>query len=335
MEKATPRPLVQKILASFCARHGLHLVCDESSGQAGYVQLENGTRRFFRGSHFDLNPLGAAEIADDKAYTLSFLKQDGFSVPDSLLIHAFDVLAGLRVQKPEIAAQMHSADDALHFAKKAGYPVFVKPNCGQEGEDVVRLDTHAALERALTDLLMRHSSLLVQKAVPGDDLRIMVLDGDVLLALRRQPVHVTGDGTLSVEELSHNLTGMNFRDPRVEPELTRQGLTPASVPAQGQTVELLPNKNLSAGALAQDVTNDLAEDLKITAVAMCRALGLRYAGIDLIAEAPELTGGAYAVLEVNAAPGLNRYAAQGSTELRQVTDVYEQVFKALISPPHL
>lgn len=329
MEKATPRPLVQRILAGYCARHGLPLICDESSGQAGFIQLEDGTRRFFRGSHFDLNPLGAAEIADDKAYTLGFLKRDGYSVPDSLLIHAFDVLAGLRVQKPEIAEHMHSAEDALQFAENTGYPVFVKPNSGQEGEDVVRLDARANLERALTDLLMRHSSLLVQKAIPGSDLRILVLDGEVLLALHRQPVHVTGDGERSVEELAFSITGINFRDPRVEPELTRQGLGPASIPEEGQTVELLPNKNLSAGAIAHDVTDQISDDLKATAIAICKALGHRYAGIDLISETPEQTGGSYAVLEVNAAPGLNRYAAQGETELQQVIEVYERVFDAL------
>lgn len=329
MDKAKPRPLVQRILADYCTRHGLCLVCDEGSGQAGFIELPEGSRRFFRGCHFDLNPLGAAEIADDKAYTLGFLKRDGFSVPPSLLIHAFDVLAGLRVQKPGIAEQMNSSEDALRFADEVGYPVFVKPNSGQEGEDVVRLDRRPDLERALTDLLMRHSSLLVQKAVPGADLRILVLDGDVLLALHRQPVHVQGDGEQSIEELAFGVSGVNFRDPRVEPELTRQGLGPASVPDKGQTVELLPNKNLSAGATAQDVTGSLAEDLQKTAINICRALGLRYAGIDLIAENPEQPDSSYAVLEVNAAPGLNRYAAQGEGELQQVTEIYERILDAL------
>lgn len=329
MDKAKPRPLVQRILAGYCEIRGLSLVCDEGSGQAGYIELSDGTRRFFRGCHFDLNPLGAAEIADDKAYTLGFLKRDGFTVPQSLLIHAFDVLAGLRVQKPEIAAQMNSSEDALNFADRIGYPVFVKPNSGQEGEDVLRLNSRIDLERALTELLMRHSSLLVQKAVVGADLRILVLDDDALMALHRQPVHVQGDGQQSIEELALGVSGINFRDPRVEPELMRQGLVPGSVPEKGQTVELLPNKNLSAGATAQDVTGQISDELKEVAVSTCRALNLRYAGIDLIAEKPERSGSSYAVLEVNAAPGLNRYAAQGDTEMQQVTRIYERVFDAL------
>jgi len=329
MDKAKPRPFVQQLLTGYCSRHGLTLRCDEGSGQAGFIELADGSRRFFRGCHFDLNSLGAAEIADDKAYTLGFLKRDGFSVPDSQLIHAFDVLAGLRLQKPEMAAQMHSAEDAMKFAEAVGYPVFLKPNNGQEGEDVMRLDTSTGLERALADLLMRHSSLLVQQAVAGADLRILVLDGEVLLALHRQPVHVKGDGEQSIEELAFGLTGVNFRDPRVEPELTRQGLGPASIPEKGQTVELLPNKNLSAGARAQDVTQTISDDLKKTAIAISRALGLRYAGIDLITDAPAEPEAPYAVLEVNAAPGLNRYAAQGDAELQQVTQVYERVFDAL------
>ncbi|OJJ09605.1 hypothetical protein BKI51_19620 [Alphaproteobacteria bacterium AO1-B] len=329
MEKTPSLPLVRRIFADYCDRHGLSLICDEGSGQAGYIELADGRRRFFRGTHFDLNPLGAAEIADDKAYTLGFLKRDGFTVPDSMLVHGSDVLASLRVHKPGIAAKMHSAEDALQFAVTVGYPVFVKPNSGQEGEDVVRLDKQADLQHALTDLLMRHSSLLVQKAVEGADLRILVLDGKVLLALDRQPVQVEGDGERTVEQLAFSVAGLNFRDPRVEPELARQGLGPASIPEKGQTVELLPNKNLSAGAKARDITNSVADDLKQTAVSICGNLGLRYAGIDLIAENPEKTGSRYAVLEVNVAPGLNRYAAQGTEDLAKVTRVYERVLDAL------
>ncbi|CTQ73951.1 ATP-grasp domain-containing protein [Roseibium alexandrii] len=329
MEQSPSLPLVRRILADYCNRQDLSLVCDEGSGQAGYIELADGRRRFFRGTHFDLNPLGAAEIADDKAYTLSFLGRDGFTVPDSLLVHGFDVLASLRVHKPEIAAKMHAAEDALHFAETVGYPVFVKPNSGQEGEDVVRLNDQADLQRALDELLMRHSSLLVQKAVRGADLRILVLDGEILLALDRQPVQVEGDGEQTVEQLAIGVAGLNFRDPRIEHELTRQGLGPASILEEGQTVELLPNNNLSAGAKAKDITNSLAGDLKQTAVSICGSLGLRYAGIDLIAENPEKPGSRYAVLEVNAAPGLNRYAAQGAEELAKVTSVYERVLDAL------
>ena len=116
MEKTPSLPLVRRILADYCGRHGLSLICDEGSGQAGYIELADGRRRFFRGTHFDLNPLGAAEIADDKAYTLGFLKRDGFTVPDSMLVHGSDVLASLRVRQPEIAAKIRSAEDALHFA---------------------------------------------------------------------------------------------------------------------------------------------------------------------------------------------------------------------------
>ncbi|MGS4887282.1 hypothetical protein [Roseibium sp. MB-4] len=329
MDKTPSLPLVRRIFADYCDRHGLSLICDEGSGQAGYIELTDGRRRFFRGTHFDLNPLGAAEIADDKAYTLSFLKRDGFTVPESMLIHGFDVLAGLRVHKPEIAAKMHSAEDASQFAETVGYPVFVKPNSGQEGEDVLRLDDQAGLQHALTNLLQRHSSLLVQRCVEGADLRILVLDGEVLLVLDRRPVQVEGDGEQTVKQLAFGVAGLNFRDPRVEPELTRQGLGPASIPEKGQTVELLPNKNLSAGAKARDITNSVADDLKQTAISICESLGLRYAGIDLIAENPKKPGSSYAVLEVNAAPGLNRYAAQGAEELAKVTSVYERVLDAL------
>ncbi|MEP3045386.1 MAG: ATP-grasp domain-containing protein [Roseibium sp.] len=323
--------MLNRLLADYCKRNKHKLVSDEA-GHAGYIETSSGRRRFFRGCHFDLNPLGAAEIADDKTYTLDFLKRDGFSVPHSMLIHANDVLAGTRISKPDVAEGMKSAYDAVKFANGTDYPVFLKPNKGQEGEDVVRLTNRSELEQALSILLMRHSSLMIQKAVLGDDLRILVLDGEVLCALIRQPVHVEGDGERSVEQLANEITGLNFQDSRIDPELARQGLKRTSVPDKNQMVELLANKNLSTGSVAKNISDELSEKLKTVATDACKAIGLRYAGIDIIVDEPENAQSDYAILEVNAAPGLNRYAAQGEAELKMVTEIYERVFDALIAP---
>ncbi|MEP4770158.1 MAG: hypothetical protein ABJY83_19815 [Roseibium sp.] len=322
-------PLLKRLLADHCDRNKLKLVTD-LSGHAGYVELSGGQRRFFRGCHFDLNPLGASEIANDKAYTLDFLKRDGFQVPNSMLVHANDVLAGMRISKPDIAEDMNSAYDAVKFANGTGFPVFLKPNKGQEGVDVIRLANRPALEQALSELLMRHSSLMIQKAVLGADLRILVLDGKVLCALHRQPISILGDGEQSVEQLANDNKGLNFRDSRIDLELARQNLDRNSIPKKGQFVELLANKNLSAGSVAVDISNQISPKLRTVATDACKALGLRYAGIDLIVEQPEDENSSYAILEVNAAPGLNRYAAQGQAELNTVTEIYEHVFGALL-----
>ncbi|MGN6390036.1 MAG: cyanophycin synthetase, partial [Burkholderiaceae bacterium] len=90
-------------------------------------------------------------------------------------------------------------------------------------------------------------------------------------------------------------------DPAVKLELTRQKLTPASVPAAGQTVVVARHGNV-----AIDVTDRVHPDFAAAASLAARIVGLDIAGIDLVAKdisRPMAEQGA-AIVEVNAGPGL-------------------------------
>ncbi|MBO6758188.1 MAG: hypothetical protein JJ902_17765 [Roseibium sp.] len=306
--------LVWRLLSDYCARRGLRLDGFDDHGHAGFVEDAAGCRRFFSGTHFDLNRLGTAKIADDKAYALQLLERDGFPVAGGLLLGA---------------TLGDGFDDARRFAEEAGYPVYLKPNEGQEGADVFKVVSPAELKDALDALSRRHRLVLVQRNITGSDLRFVVLDGDVLAVFLREPPRLTGNGQDTISALMAGRASPSAEDPRVHRELARQDLTLASVLPDGQGAVLLPNANLSAGGRGRLVTDSVPDRLKDMAVRAARSLGLRYAGVDMIVRGldgpePEAT-----ILEVNAAPGLNRFAAQGGTETRIVTAVYEHVFDAL------
>ena len=332
MSGAPPRPLVARLLAAYCARHGHKLITDAATGHAGYVETKSSQRRFFRGCHFDLNPLGAAEVADDKGYALEFLARDGFSVPRGITIHSPDAVNAVARKNTPYAGAMNTAADAVGFAEEIGFPVFLKPVAGQEGEDVHRLNDRSRLEQALYDLSQRHPALLLQEAITGADLRIIILDGDVLIALERYPAKVAGDGASSIRDLAAGIPGLDPNDPRIAAELAVHGLDLEAVPAKGVDIPLLPNSNLSTGGTARNVTDIVDPALCSIAAGAAKALGLRFAGVDLIARDIGDAAAGYAILEINAAPGLNRYARQGEPELDLVTRIYQKLFAATLGP---
>ncbi|MTI44050.1 cyanophycin synthetase [Roseibium hamelinense] len=309
---------VRQLLSDFCARKGLKLVSDPKIGYAGFIQDRNGQRRFYKGTHFDLNTLGAAEVSDDKAYALKFLKRDGFRVPESLLLY----VAGKKIEKP-ITLQV------AEFSERVGYPLFVKPNGGQEGKDVVKVRDRDELDGTLRDLCARHNLVLLQQAVKGIDLRIVVLDGVVLCAIERHPPQVLGDGNSKIEELLTGLVQIKSDDPRILRELAQQGLDFDSIPAEGQPIRLLPNANLSAGGTGEIVTQGVGQNHIEAAVNAAKCLGLRYAGIDMMVDDVAGKTPGYTVLEANAAPGLNHLAAQSDEDAKAVADLYEAVFLAM------
>lgn len=310
------RSLVIRLLERHCERHGLRLVSADEHGHAGLVERPDGRRFFFKGTRFDLNPLGAAEIAADKAYTAFFLKAAGLTAVDGLL-----------VQAGELSTSNDLPETVRSFTQASGFPVFVKPNTGREGRDVFRVDTFDALRQALRALAGRHETILIQPEVRGREVRVLVLDGNVLCALERRPPEVTGDGTSPISELIRHMSGIDPADSRIGDELARQSRTPTDVPAPGENVRLLPVANLSSGGSVEIITESVSPNVLSTALRAVNALALRYAAVDFIL--PEAGAPEPAILEVNAAPGIGHLARQGDRQAALAEGLYEKVFSAL------
>ncbi|POF32815.1 ATP-dependent carboxylate-amine ligase [Roseibium marinum] len=315
---AQTRSLVFRLLETYCERNGLRLTAADPHGHAGLVESPAGKRSFFKGTRFDLNSYGAAEIANDKAYAALFLKQAGLAVP-----------TGRFISGAEIRDCKRLPDTVLDFAEQTGFPLFVKPNTGREGRDVMRIDTYHTLQNALHILAKRHDQLLLQEEVKGTELRVIVLDGEILAAIERHPPKVEGDGHRTLAELIDAEPRINATDSRLDLELSQHGRHLETVPAPGQTVTLLPVANLSSGGTARIVTSQLSPGLAAIARRAAETLNLRYAAVDLILPDERHPGTPAIILEVNAAPGLSNLSRQGEREAALVESIYAALFAAL------
>lgn len=339
MGSAVP-PIWVEILDRLCRERGARLQVEPDYGYAGFIERPDGQRHFFKGTSFDINGAGAAGLARDKDYASRFLAMAGLPVPESVLVHAPRRIAAMVLKNSAIADRLSGADAAQHFAERVGFPLYVKPNEGSEGEGVTKVGDGRTLDAALETLFALNDRVLVQRAVPGEDLRLVVLAGRVLAAFRRTPFQVVGDGRRSVRELGTAAIAaftergkggrISLDDPRIATHLDANGLTLDYVPPVGRSVRLIANANLSTGGSAEEITATVAERVRNMAVAAAKAVGLRFAGVDLLVADPEAEAGSAYVLEVNAGPGLSYFHRLGPAQAETVERIYRALLDAIL-----
>src|SRR5581483_9873367 len=134
--------------------------------------------------------------------------------------------------------------------------------------------------------------------VVGNDYRLLVVNGRLVAAARRDPAQVVGDGRATVRQLVDHVNQDPQRrsghssvlslirlDEAAELTLRQQDLTLESVPAEGQIVRLRQNANLSTGGTATDVTDEVHPANAQLAELAAQILALDVAGIDVLAHA--------------------------------------------------
>jgi cyanophycin synthetase len=238
-------------------------------------------------------------IASDKDLTKTLLASCGVPVPEGAVVR--------------------SADAAWEEAEDIGLPVVIKPVDGNHGRGVTlnlmnEADVKAAY--AIAAEAGDSSAVLVERYVPGNEHRLLVVGSKVVAAAKGESLFVTGDGKSTVTELcdsqintdprrgtseEHPLGLVTPDDDEIRLDLQRQGLTPDSVPQAGQKVLIQPNGNV-----ADDVTDEVHPDVAYVAALAARVVGLDIAGIDLVCEdiSRPLAEQRGAIIEVNSSPGL-------------------------------
>ena len=329
-----PPPLISQILSRLAERAGVEVELEPNFGRAGVIRLGDGRYSYFLNGALDLNPVGASDIAIAKDWCAHFMARLGYPVVEGEPFYSRAFCEALGSNR--------DVDAAWAYARRLGLPVIVKPNSRSQGRGVCKVHTRAEFVRAARAVFRRDRVMLVQRWMRGHDFRIVVLDGEVISAYERLPLAVTGDGVATVRELVERRqrhfvevgrdTEIDLDDMRIPMHLARRRLTLESVLERGRTTTLLDNANLSTGGDSVDVTEALHLGYAHLAAAVTRDMGLRFCGVDLmvdgdVREAP--VPGRHWILEINAAPGLDHYAAIGARQEAVVDALYLKVLAAL------
>lgn len=244
------------------------------------------------------------DIAQDKELTKKLLRSVGVPVPQGRVVE--------------------SADEAWSAAQELGFSVVIKPQDANHGRGISfdprsREQILEAFELARRENKDGTTGVIVEQFARGHAHRLLVVGDRMVAATRGEMDLVVGDGSRTVAQLveqenSDPRRGENYTDPlsviKLDDvallELKRQGLTPESVPTQGQKVILCVN-----GDLTTDETSDVHPAVAERAVLAAQTVGLNIAGLDVIARdigrPLEEQGGM--IIEVNAGPGLSMHVA--------------------------
>ncbi len=308
-------------------------------GYTGRIVYKDGNVRFFRGTSAGMNRLGASEVAKDKGYTKFFLERLGFETPPGRVflfprfVEMMDKNLG-RFGFKDFALCEGILD---YVAGSLGYPCYLKPNDGSQGRGIEFCTTPAEVQDAVDRYASGGSmKVLVERAVPFPDYRVVVLGDEVISCYLRKPMCLIGDGVSSIQELFAGRqrefvargrdTIINAADSRIDKELHRQGWSRKTVLEAGCVWQVYHVSNLSVGGDSEDYSDLIHPRWKQLCVEITAAMGLRFCGVDIACEDIRCADSAYSILEINAAPGLDNYAASGPTQAGLVKDLYRRVF---------
>lgn len=326
------KKFVTKLFKRLASRAGVEIVAEPHWGIVGQVITSDGRKRYYRNTCFDINTLGATEIAKDKDYASYFMAKMGYPV-----------ITGQTFFSDAWCKQVKSSrniDMAYRYAVRLGFPVFVKPNSKSQGQCASKAFTKTDFYRAMKRIFKIDNIALVQRVVTGHDYRIVVLDDKVISAYERIPLSVVGDGKSTITELLSRKqreftkqgrdTVIKPSDPRIKEKLAHDGFSFNYVLPKGELLYLLDNANLSTGGDSIDVTAIMHKDFRDTAIRLTKDMGLRFCGVDLMIDGlisdPTRI---WWVIEINAAPGIDNYASAGKAQQKIVEDLYLEVLKAM------
>ena len=216
-------------------------------------------------------------------------------------------------------------EDLEEIIKKIGYPIVIKPLDGNHGKGASI--NVKKWEDAVTGLAYAKNysrRVIVEKFITGFDFRVLIIDHKLVAAAKREPAHVKGDGTQTIQQLIDETN----KDPRrgyghenvltqidVDRDTTdlleKLGYTLETVPNRGEIVYLKSTANLSTGGTSVDVTDMMHPENIFLCERISRVIGLDVCGVDIMAEnlTQPLKENGGCILEVNAAPGFRMHLA--------------------------
>ncbi|MEN9930137.1 MAG: hypothetical protein RL604_384, partial [Pseudomonadota bacterium] len=210
-----------------------------SEGNLVQLGYGNKQRRIWT-AETDLTSAIAEGISKDKDLTKSLLASCGVQVPEGRMVD--------------------SAEDAWAAAQDIDGSVVVKPYDGNHARGVfTNLSDQAQIRKAYDDALKEGSGVIVERYIPGNEHRLLVVGKKVVAAAKGESAWAKGDGKRSIRELIEQEINTDPRrgdaeilplspvvfDTKLELELARQNFTLDSVPESGHDVLVQASGNMA------------------------------------------------------------------------------------------
>lgn len=289
------------IIVKEARRRGI--ACEVLDAERSYFSLTFGGRTIVcRESLSQLTSAIAMSRCDDKRVTTRLLRGAGLRVPDQ-------------------RAASHSGRNRS-FLQRHGR-IVVKPVRGEQGRGIsVGIDTERDMKAAIEEARRYSDEVILEELVDGQDLRVIVINFEVVAAAVRRPPQVIGTGKHSVKSLiekqSRRRAAATDGESRIPmDDETRRAVAAAGyamddVLPEGETLTVRKAANLHTGGTIHDVTSELSPAVRDASIRAAQVLDIPVVGLDFLVSAPGTDD--YVIIEANERPGLANHEPQPTAE---------------------
>jgi D-alanine-D-alanine ligase-like ATP-grasp enzyme len=251
------------------------------------------------------------DLAGNKPFCYWLMKNNDLPIPDYLTFRVNELIKARR------------------FMEKNSGLFVIKPAIGTSAGMGVTTHIQSFQEccRAVALASLYCNEIIIERLVPGECYRFLILDGKMIHASRRSGIRVKGDGRSTISQLlqeenkrrkklygGHSLRPMHY-DVDLIHTLQAQELSIEFVPKKEEhvlvkSVDCPFKTNVEVRTVYnENVTNLICPDLKGQAVKAAMLLNSKFAGVDVITHDPtvslEKSGGV--INEINTTPGLHHH----------------------------
>ena len=303
----------------------LWLTVDIVSKEKNLFYISDGTQEtLFKSTDFWGNSSLGFKLCKDKWLTYDILERHNLPIAKSVYISK---------TKPN---DLYKID-----ISQLKMPLIIKPLSEWHGNWVMMCITSVKeLHTKLTESFMLYSDMIIQEQIEGDEVRVIVVRWEVVLAYKRIPASVIWDNVhsirdlISIENKCNPLRWIWYESPLVYIEIDdelksyiwKQELDLNNIPRKGELIQLRWNSNTGTWWTMENVTDTLHLSTKKNCIEAANLLGLKISGVDIIVWdiSQDLEKQWWIILEVNATPWIG--GDKEATWINSAHEILKRVF---------
>jgi D-alanine-D-alanine ligase-like ATP-grasp enzyme len=285
-------------------------------------------------------PTGAVWLTRDEKLSYPMVGAESRAISaDKQLSYELCAQEGIRIPATIACSDINQNRNQIAILLATG-PVIVKPNSASLSWGLtLNVRTTQAFEEAFAEAQKFSETVLVQEQVTGEEVRFMVVGGEVRAALLRQTPRVVGDGKHTLAELIaiENEERANLDTMATYPLLDDKiidfsNFDLESIPSVGEMIEFNRSTMIRGGASMFNIVDTIDEGYKAVAEKAARALAAQFVVVDVMIEdiSKPCNGKNYAFIEFNSSPvSVLCYSCRAGRQYDVVSDLTPMIDKAI------
>lgn len=321
---------VTAIFEGLCREHDLDFAI--TGPDTGYFINHNNVKHEFGYGTTDLNISEYIKIADNKEQSSLIMKKAGVSVPQEIIIKGIE-----KYTKQDLCEKI------INFSKQVGFPLISKPLSGRQGNNLIKIGSMEGVISTSKMIMNLKDDVIIQEYQNYDEVRVVILDGEIIQAYKRFRPRIVGDGKESISDLIENKnvyfqdngrnTVVEIDDAQLQMIISNMGYSNESILEKGKSIPLSFGRNLSKGGEYEFIENKIKPKFYEILKEMALATNLRLVGFDLfirkeITEIHDKTDLVF--IEYNASPDMENNFYYHDNYYEQLMTVYGKIFHAIM-----